>query len=139
MIHLPRKTPAGETENDEHQRDRREDSRDAAQPTLEPADSRRQDEREQHGKRDGYEHGLRPVEDDNDKDTAGERHPGFQGARRVIHEPSPFHCMSQGHLGLFTLEQPDLIKGPTLGPMGPFGTIVSLPVPLQRVNDHTES
>jgi hypothetical protein len=38
------------------------------------------------------------------------------------------------HLGLFTLEQPGLIKGPTLGPMGRRGTIVSLSVPLFRCN-----
>ena len=79
MIHLSRETPTGEAENDEHERDRREDSRDAAEPTLKPADRRRQDEREQHGECDRHEDGLRPIEDDNDQDTTGEYHPRFQG------------------------------------------------------------
>ena len=34
MVHLPRQTPAGETEDREHQRDHRENGRDAADPTL---------------------------------------------------------------------------------------------------------
>ena len=79
MIHLSRETPTGEAENDEYQRHRREDSRDAAQPTLKPRDRRRQDEREQDGECDRHEHGLRPVEDDNDKYTTGECDPPFQG------------------------------------------------------------
>ena len=117
MIHLSRETPAGEAENDEHQRDRREDSRDAAQPTLEPADRRRQDEREQDGECDRHEHGLRPIEDDNDKHTTGEYHPRFQGLRRVIHGVPRFYCIAQGHPGLFTLEQPGLTKWRTLRPL----------------------
>ena len=79
MIHLSRETPTGEAENDEHERDRREDSRDAAEPTLKPADRRRQDEREQHGECDRHEDGLRPIEDDNDQYTTGKYHPRFQG------------------------------------------------------------
>ena len=57
----------------------REDSRDAAEPTLKPADRRRQDEREQHGECDRHEDGLRPIEDHNDQYTAGEYDPRFQG------------------------------------------------------------
>ena len=63
----------------------REDRRDAAEPPLKPADRRREDEREQHGECDRHEHGLRPIEDDDDQHTTGEYHPRFQGVRRVIH------------------------------------------------------
>ena len=59
MIHLSRKAPAGEAENDEDERGRREDSRDTAQPTFKPADSGRQDKREQDRQCDRHEDGLR--------------------------------------------------------------------------------
>ena len=78
MIHLSRETPTGEAENDEDERDRREDSRDAAEPTLKPADRRRQYEREQHGKCDRHEDGLRPIEDDNDQHTTANITHGFK-------------------------------------------------------------
>ena len=104
MVHLSRETPTGEAENHEHQRDRREDGRDAADPPLKPADRRRQHEREQDRERDRHEHGLRPIEDDNDQHTTGERHPRFHRLRRVIHGGPRLNCMAQAHLGLFTLE-----------------------------------
>ena len=91
MVHLPRQTPAGETEDREHQRDHRENGWDAADPTLKPGDRRSQHEREQDGERDRHEHGLRPVQDDNDEHTPGERHPRRQGLRRVTIE---FHTLT---------------------------------------------
>src|SRR5688572_5855648 len=85
MVQLSRESPAGEAEHDEHQRDGGEYSRDAPEPTLEPADRRRQNEGEQHGECDRYDHRLRPIEDADDEDTPGEYHPRFQGPG-VIHE-----------------------------------------------------
>ena len=93
MVHLPRQTPAGETEDREHQRDHRENGRDAADPALKPGDRRSQHEREKDGERDRHEHGLRPVQDDHDEHTPGERHPRFQCLRRVIHQAQPFVCV----------------------------------------------
>ena len=92
MVHLPRQTPAGETENREHQRDHREHGRDAADPPLKPGDGRRQDEREQDGERERHEHGLCPVQNDDDEHAPGERHPRLQCLRRVIHQAQPFVC-----------------------------------------------
>ena len=89
IVHLPRQTPAGQTEDREHQRRHCENGWDAADPTLEPGDGRSQHEREKDGECDRNEHGLCPVQDDNDEHTAGERYPRFQGLRRVIHEPQP--------------------------------------------------
>src|SRR5687768_17420775 len=85
MIHLSRKTPAGKAENHEDERDGCEHSRDAAEPALEPADRRCEDECEQHGEGDRHEHGLRPIEDHDDEYTTGEYHPRLQDVRRVIH------------------------------------------------------
>ena len=84
-VHLPGQTPAGETEDREHQRHGGEDGRDAADPALEPADRRRQDEREQNGERDRHQDGLRQVQDHDDQHVPGERDPRFQGLRRVTH------------------------------------------------------
>ena len=86
MVHLPRQTPAGETEDREHQRDHRENSGDAADPSFKPGNRRSQHEREQDGECDRHEYGLRPVQDDNDEHTPGERHPPPQCLRRVIHK-----------------------------------------------------
>ena len=85
MVHLPRQTPAGETEDREHQRDHREHGWDAADPSLKPGDRGSQHEREKDGEGDRDEHGLRPVQDDHDEHTPGERHPRFQCSRHVIH------------------------------------------------------
>jgi hypothetical protein len=81
MVHLSRQTPAGETNDGEHQRDHRENRRDAADPTLQPGDRRSQHEREKDGERERHEHGLRPIQDDDDEHTPGERHPRFHGLR----------------------------------------------------------
>jgi len=89
MVNLPRETPAGETEDREYQRDHRENRRDAADPALKPVHKRSQHEREKDGECERYEHGLRPVQDDNNKDTPGERHPRFQCLRSVIHQAQP--------------------------------------------------
>ena len=75
MVHLPRQTPAGETEDAEHQRHHRENGWDASDPSLKPCDRRTQHEREQDGERDRHDDGLRPVQDDHDEHTPGERHP----------------------------------------------------------------
>jgi hypothetical protein len=84
--HLPRQTPARETEDREHQRDHRKDRRDAAHPTFKPVHKRSQHEREKDGERQRHEHGLRQVQDDHNEDTPGERHPRLQCLRRVIHQ-----------------------------------------------------
>jgi len=114
MVHLPRQTPTGEAENDEHQRDCREHSRDAAELPLEPVDRRRQDEGEQHGECDWHEHGLRPIEDDNDQHATREYHPPFQGVRCVIHEAPRGNCILRRLPGLFTLAHPGLTRWRTL-------------------------
>ena len=91
MVHLPRQTPAGETEGREHQRDHRENGWDATDPPLKPGDGRRQDEREQDGERERHEDGLCPVQNGDDEHTPGERHPSSQCLRRIIHRgPRPF-------------------------------------------------
>lgn len=59
-IHLPRKSPAGETEHDAHPCYQHEDGRDAAQSSLQPAHRRRPDEREQDGECDGHAHRPAP-------------------------------------------------------------------------------
>ena len=96
IVHLPRQTPAGETEDREHQRDHRENGWDAADPTLKPGHRRSQHEREKDGECDRHEHGLRPVQNDNDEHTPGECHPRFQRLRRVSHQAQPFFdCAAQ--------------------------------------------
>ena len=89
MVHLPRQTPAGETEDREHQRDHRENSWDAANPSFKPGDRRSQHEREKDGECERHEYGLRPVQDDHDEHTPGERHPPPQCLRRIIHKARP--------------------------------------------------
>lgn len=89
MVHLPRQPPAGETEDGEHQRHHRENGWDTSDPSFKPCDWRSQHEREQNGERDWHEYGLRPVQDDYDEYTAGERHPSPQCLRRVIHKARP--------------------------------------------------
>jgi hypothetical protein len=84
-VHLPRQPPAGETEDGEHQRHHREHGRDAADPSFQPGDRRRQDEGEQDGERDRHQHGLRPIQDDHDEHTPGERDPSPQCLGRGIH------------------------------------------------------
>jgi hypothetical protein len=54
MVHLPRQSPADETENREHEQDGRENGRHAANPTLNPADGRSQHEGKQDS--DGNRH-----------------------------------------------------------------------------------
>lgn len=90
MVHLPGEAPAGETEYREHQCDHCENGRNAADPTLEPGDGRGQNERKQDGEGERHQHGLRPIQDDNDEHTPGERHPRFQRLRSVIHEGQLF-------------------------------------------------
>jgi hypothetical protein len=85
MVHLPRQTPAGQTEDREDERAQRENGWNPADPTLEPGDGRSQHEREKDGEGDRHEHGLCPVQDDHDEHTSGERDPRFQGLRRDIH------------------------------------------------------
>jgi hypothetical protein len=75
MVHLPRQTPAGETEDAEHQRHRREHGWNASDPSLKPCDRRAQHEGEQDRERDRHDDGLRPVQDDHDEHTPGEHHP----------------------------------------------------------------
>ena len=90
MVHLPRQTPAGETEDREHQRDHSEHSWDAADPSFKPGNRRSQHEREKDGECERHEYGLRPVQDDNHEHTPGERHPPPQCLRRIIHKARPF-------------------------------------------------
>jgi hypothetical protein len=90
VVHLPRETPASETENREHQSDHRENGRYTANPTLQPGDRRSHHEREKDGDCERHEYGLCPVQHDNHEHTPGERHPGFHGLRRVFHQAQPF-------------------------------------------------
>ena len=62
----------------------------AAGPTLKPGHRRSQHEREKDGERDRHKYGLRPVQDDHDEYTPGERHPPPQCLRRIIHKARPF-------------------------------------------------
>jgi hypothetical protein len=62
MVHLSRQTPAGKTEDGDHQRDDREDGWDAADPSFKPSDRRSQHEREKDGECDRHEHCLPPVQ-----------------------------------------------------------------------------
>ena len=66
-------------------RDRQQHGRDAADPTLEPADRRREHERQQDRQRDRHQDGLRPVQDDDHEHAPGERDPRRQAVRRVTH------------------------------------------------------
>ena len=61
--HLAIHAVARQTQEREHQNDRRQDGGEPSDSTLQPLDRRRQDEREQHGQADRHQHGLRPIQD----------------------------------------------------------------------------
>ena len=73
VIHLPHETPAGEAGDREHERDHREHGGDAADPPLKPGDGRSQEEGQQDREGDRHEHGLRPVQDQDNEHTPGKR------------------------------------------------------------------
>ena len=110
MVHLPRESPAGETEDREDQRDHRENGRDAADPAFQPADRWSQHEREQYRERDRHEHVLRPVQDRNDEHAACECDPRFQRSRQVIHGVRPLDSSRKTRAATFRIAQPQAAR-----------------------------
>ncbi len=97
MVDLARNHPARDAEHGEHQRDHDQHGRNAANPSLEGGDRRRQDECQKDGECEGHEDGLRPVEDDDDQDAPPEGHPGSHALGGVIHSLWGLrHCSDSG-------------------------------------------